>query len=55
MTREKNKRSKKEKKTIKAPPKHNKMAIRTYISIITLNVNRLNVPIKRQRVLEWIF
>ena len=31
------------------------MAIRTYISIITLNVNRLNVPIKRQRVLEWIF
>ena len=30
------------------------MAIRTYISIITLNVNGLNAPIKRQRVAEWI-
>ena len=25
-----------------------------YISIITLNVNGLNVPIKRQRLAEWI-
>ena len=24
-----------------------------YLSIITLNVNGLNVPIKRHRVLEW--
>ena len=30
-----------------------KMAIRTYISIITLNVNGLNVPIKRHRLTEW--
>ena len=32
----------------------NKMTIRTYISIITLNVNGLNAPTKRQRVAEWI-
>ena len=32
----------------------NKMAVRTYISIITLNVNRLNAPTKRQRVPEWL-
>ena len=32
----------------------NKMAIRTYISIITLNVNGLNAPAKRHRLDEWI-
>ena len=31
-----------------------KMAIGTYISIITLNVNKLNVPNKRHRLAEWI-
>ena len=30
------------------------MAITTYISIITLNVNGLNAPIKRHRLAEWI-
>ena len=30
------------------------MAIRTCISIITLNVNGLNAPTKRQRLAEWI-
>ena len=30
------------------------MAVGTYISIITLHVNRLNAPNKRQRVAEWI-
>ena len=30
------------------------MAIRTYISIITLNVNGLNAPTKRHRMAEWI-
>ena len=30
------------------------MASRSYVSIITLNVNRLNVPTKRQRFAEWI-
>ena len=29
------------------------MAIETYISIITLNVNGLNVPTKRHRLAEW--
>ena len=30
------------------------MAIRTYLSITTLNVNRLNVPTKRYRLAKWI-
>ena len=30
------------------------MAIGTYISIITLNVNGLNAPSKRYRLAEWI-
>ena len=30
------------------------MAIGTYISIITLNINGLNVPTKRHRLAEWI-
>ena len=30
------------------------MIIRTYISIITLNVNGLNAPTKRHRLAEWI-
>ena len=32
----------------------NKKAIRTYISIITYNVNGLNPPTKRRRRAEWI-
>ena len=31
-----------------------KMAIGTYISMITLNENRLNAPTKRHRLAEWI-
>ena len=31
-----------------------KMAIGTYNSIITLNVNRLNAQTKRHRLTEWI-
>ena len=30
------------------------MAIGTYISIITLNANRLNAPTKRHRLADWI-
>ena len=30
------------------------MAMNKYLSIITLNVNRLNAPIKRYRIAEWI-
>ena len=49
-------RKKKEKKRLckNKPPKIKKMAIGTYISIITLNVNRLNAPTKRHRLAEWI-
>ena len=46
----KEQKKKKQKRTAKTI----KMAIRTYISIITLNVNSLNAPIKRHRVAEWI-
>ena len=30
------------------------MAMNTYLSMITLNINGLNVPIKRHRVADWI-
>ena len=33
---------------------NNKIEIHTYMSVITLNVNGLNAPIKRHRVAEWI-
>ena len=32
----------------------NKMALYTYLSIITLDVNGLNVPTKSRRVAEWL-
>ena len=31
-----------------------KMAVGTYISIITMNINGLNAPAKRHRLAEWI-
>ena len=31
-----------------------KMAMNKDLSIITLNINRLNAPIKRHRIVEWI-
>ena len=31
-----------------------KLAMNKYLSIITLNVNELNAPIKRHRIAEWI-
>ena len=34
--------------------KGNSMSIKTYLSIITLNVNGLNAPIKWHRVADWI-
>ena len=30
------------------------MAIRSYLSIIILNINGLKAPMKRQRLAEWI-
>ena len=47
-TQEKKETYKNKPKTIK------KMAIGTYILIITLNVNGLNAPTKRHRLAEWI-
>ena len=39
----------------KLKPKTTKyMAMGSYLSVITLNVNVLNVPTKRQRLAEWI-
>ena len=43
-----------EKRSTKSTPNDQKMAIGTYISIITLNVNGLNSPTKRNRLDEWI-
>ena len=34
--------------------RYEKMAMNNYLSIITLNVNGLNAPIKRHRIAEWI-
>ena len=43
-----------EKRATKSTPKNQKMAIGTYISRSTLNVNGLNAPTKRQRLADWI-
>ena len=43
-----------EKRSTKPTPKIKKMAKGTYISITTLNVNGLNAPTKRHRLIEWI-
>ena len=48
QTQEKEKTYNNKPKTIK------KMLIGTYILIVTLNVNGLNAPSKRQRLAEWI-
>ena len=43
-----------EKRSTKLTQTIKKMAIGTYISIITLNVNGLNAPTKSHRLAEWI-
>ena len=43
-----------EKRSTKSIPNNQKIAIGTYISVITLNVNGLNAPTKRHRLAEWI-
>ena len=30
------------------------MAMNSYLSVLTLNINGLNTPVKRHRVIEWI-
>ena len=54
ITREENKRGREEKRPSNKSTAINKMAVRTYISIITLKVNGLNAPTKRHRLAEWI-
>ena len=52
-TREKAKRRKKTK--IKNNQKtSNKMTVSTYLSTITLNINGINIPIKRHIVIDWM-
>ena len=56
-TRKKSKRERKEQRTATKTTRKkesNKMAINTYLSIATLNVNGLNAPIKCHRVANWI-
>ena len=43
-----------DKRSTKSTPNNYKMAIGTYILIITLNVNELNAPTKRHRLADWI-
>ena len=43
-----------EKRSTKSTPNNQKMAIGTYVSIMTLNVNGLNAPTKRHRLAEWL-
>lgn len=50
----KGKKLKEEKKYKNSQKTGNKMAISAYLSIVTLNVNRLNAPIKRHKVTDWI-
>ena len=42
------------KKKIEITNTNNKVTVTMYLPVITLNVNRLNAPIKRHRVTEWI-
>ena len=44
----------KEKNLQNQPQTIKKMAVGTYFSVITLNVNGLNAPTKRYRLAEWI-
>ena len=43
-----------EERSITSTPNNYKMALGTYIAIITLNVNGLNAPSRRHRLAEWI-
>ena len=52
---EETKRRRKNREELQKQPENKyQMAISTYLSIIILNVNELNAPIKRHRVADWI-
>ena len=54
ITREEGKRRRKGKKSnYKKPPKINKMAVSTYLLIITLSIDGLCVSFYRRKVAEW--
>ena len=46
------KKKKRKKEKNRGKYSNNKMALNTYLSIITLNVNGVNAPTKRHRVAE---
>ena len=47
--------SKRWRKVVKTKEQDSKMAIVSpYLSIITLNINRLSSPIKKHKAVEWI-
>ena len=48
------KKYKRRKRSAKSTPNNQKIAIGTYISIITLTVNGLNAPVKSHTLAEWI-
>ena len=52
--REENKRGKQQKELQNKYKTINKMAVRTYILTIALNINKLNGPTKRHRLTEWV-
>ena len=54
ITKKKKKEEGKKKDLQKQTPEMNKMAIGTYISIFSLNVNGLNAPPKRYTLVGWI-
>ena len=54
ITREKQKRTGRKKTYKNKSTTISKMAVRTYISVITLNISGLNAPTKRHRLAEWI-
>ena len=55
IKREENERWREEKRTKTKTQTIKRMAIITYISIITSKVNRLNAPTIRHGQVEWIF
>ena len=54
MSREETKKIGTEKNNKNDQKNINKITVRTYILIITLDVNGPNAPIKRHRVVKWI-
>ena len=52
--REETKRMFKEQRTTNNQKRNNKMIISMYLSIIAVDVNELDAPIKRHRMTDWV-